>query len=275
MIESNFIEVPDEFKEYLSEFGVLYYDSSCKEPVTWGYRIIKHLGEEKWGQLNNYGMTKCLGYSSGFGGYLPQHADWILITKQLTRQEAIDKYGAIAEQGLEENKFPYGRRKYTVFGKTKFYNDILQIPTQEEQNVIDKKNKDELEKQKLEKENIKRQEPTYDICSKCQEDKIKKDKEKFEKEKKEAQDNIKLNGKRSCLSEEMTANGLYKDYQWSEEKRFYGVYAGRKCCDYKKGASKVCPLYAYDREIKKKEKSKMDVEKKRQRKLLKQTIPVQ
>ena len=223
--------MPQYLKEYLSNYDTVLIDAFCKEPIAWGYRIIKHLGEEKWKELYKYGTPTCLGYSETYP--LSQHANWILITKELTKQDAIDKYGKVKEQGYTNgcepgvitNIKPF---PYIVFGNTKFYNTKVQIPTPEEQKIIDEKRKEEVRKANLKYEQERGQEPTYDICFKCQKKKIEEDKYWYDK--------------------------------------FDGVEAGRKCGSYQKGASAYCPLYAYDREIIKKEKNKRDSENRRKRK---------
>lgn len=233
-------EIPQDLidGEYLSSYQAVLFDSSCNEPVAWGYRILKHLGEEKWAQLHKYGTTKCLGYSSGLWGrslYGDGHADWILIVKHLTRQDAIDIYGKVTNAGIDEYK-----QKYTIFGSTKFVNEIVQIPTPEEQKIIDaEKYKQDLKQStKYKKEHDAK--PIFDICLKC------------EKGRKWVEEHNKWIKESPNMTQEI------KDLN-------YEVY-GKKCGEYRKGASNTCPLYAYDREIIKKEKNKRDVENRKKRK---------
>jgi hypothetical protein len=79
---------------------------------------LKHLGDEKWSEISKYGGLECNhGYPS----------TWYLITKNLTPQEAIEKYG----KPTEYITGPKGGFRSITFGKKKFmsksmyFDDIL------------------------------------------------------------------------------------------------------------------------------------------------------
>ena len=99
---------PKEFEEYLGEYGPQLYDSWCGEPVGWGFKIIKHLGDEKWAKLSEHGDLECA------------YPNWFLITRKLTRAEAIEKYGPVVEE-----LGPRGGYKSGTFGEKRFVSKWL------------------------------------------------------------------------------------------------------------------------------------------------------
>jgi hypothetical protein len=36
------------------------YDVWCGEPVAWGFKIVKHLGEDLFRELGKHGQIKCI-----------------------------------------------------------------------------------------------------------------------------------------------------------------------------------------------------------------------
>lgn len=103
--------IPTHIAENLGNYGSQIKDGYCGEPIHWGYKIVSHLGEELWKEASNFGRQECV-MSGDFGG-----STWYLITKSLTRQEAIEKYGPETHVELG----PRGGFKHIIFGKTKFY----------------------------------------------------------------------------------------------------------------------------------------------------------
>lgn len=100
------MEIPEKFKGYLGRYGDCFFDSYSGEPISWGYPITKHLGEELWSELAGYGDLQCA-HSSG---------NWYLIIKSLTIPEAIEKYGAVTK----EERGPRGGFRTVTYGKTQF-----------------------------------------------------------------------------------------------------------------------------------------------------------
>lgn len=98
---------PMGYETDLGSFGVLLYDSCCGEPIAWGFKILHQLGEDRFNALKNYGRVECLNHL---------HHEWGLITKTLSRKEAIAQYGSITNE-----KFgPRGGWKSVTFGKITF-----------------------------------------------------------------------------------------------------------------------------------------------------------
>jgi hypothetical protein len=104
------IQKPIGYEKDLSPYDEVVYDGYCGEPVGWGFRIRRHLGQERFEQLRNFGRLE----------YLGPH-DWVLVTHTLSRVEAEMKYGPITE---EERGAGGGFRSIT-FGTTKFIADYL------------------------------------------------------------------------------------------------------------------------------------------------------
>lgn len=102
---------PAGYENDLSDFGIVIYDGWCGEPIAWGFKIIRHLGEERFQNLWKYGRLECVGGSG----------QWVVVTKTLTREEAVKKYGEITNEEFG----PRGGWKSVTFGDKKFISDIL------------------------------------------------------------------------------------------------------------------------------------------------------
>ncbi len=98
------MEIPEKFNEYLGSYGPVSYDSHCGEPIIWGYPIVRHLGESLWSELNQFASLKYTGNG------------WAVVTKTLTRQEAIEKYGP----ETEVERGPRGGFRSIQFGTKRF-----------------------------------------------------------------------------------------------------------------------------------------------------------
>jgi hypothetical protein len=102
--------LPPGYENELSNYQAVVTDGCCGEPVAWGHRIIRHLGEERFQQLYKYGELKCL-----------DMGEWVLMIKKLTRKEAEEMYGPITEEEFG----PRGGWKSTTFGTKKFISKIM------------------------------------------------------------------------------------------------------------------------------------------------------
>lgn len=103
---------PSELGEYLSEYGCVIFDGYCNEPVGWGFKIMVYLGEEKFIELGKYGKLECI---NGFKSL------WVLVTKTLSREKAIELYGPITNEVYG----PRGGWKSTTFGDKRFIRSYL------------------------------------------------------------------------------------------------------------------------------------------------------
>ena len=102
-------KIPKKFEDSLSDYGPKIFDSWCGEPVGWGYKIIKHLGDERFSELKECGEMNCI------------YPNWYLITKKLTREDAIKKYGEVTDKELG----PRGGFISITFGDKKFGSKCL------------------------------------------------------------------------------------------------------------------------------------------------------
>jgi len=101
-------DIRDDVKDCLStEYTPIIIDSGCDLPISWGYKVIKHLPEGLFEQVR-----PSMIYASG---------EWFYATKKLTPDEAIETYGPIT---LEE-KGPRGGFLSVTYGETKFTNRQL------------------------------------------------------------------------------------------------------------------------------------------------------
>ncbi len=102
------VEKPKGFENDLGSYGVCFYDSHCGEPVSWGFKIVNHLGEQRWAELGHFGDMQCT-----HGSY---NVNWYLIVKELTKEEALEKYGPVTN--LEVG--PRGGFRSVTYGDKKF-----------------------------------------------------------------------------------------------------------------------------------------------------------
>src|SRR3990167_965684 len=100
---------PKGYENDLSEYGPQIYDGYCGEPIGWGFKILNHLGEERFNGLYKFGDLECVN-----GEHL--QSIWSLIVKHLTREEAAEKYGAITNEEFG----PRGGFRSVTFGDKKF-----------------------------------------------------------------------------------------------------------------------------------------------------------
>lgn len=103
---------PPGFEDFLSGYTTVLFDGYCGEPVAWGFKIMRYLGEDLFQELGKYGTLKCI---DGF------KSSWALVIKTLSREEAIEKYGPITNEVFG----PRGGWKSTTFGNKKFTSDYL------------------------------------------------------------------------------------------------------------------------------------------------------
>lgn len=85
---------PKGFEDYLGSWE--WVKGSKEHPYAWGWKIIQHMGDDKWAELSQSKEVKemfCGGYSSGFNA----HADWYAIAKELTLEEAEERYGKVSK----------------------------------------------------------------------------------------------------------------------------------------------------------------------------------
>lgn len=106
------INIPDKFLPFFGSYGVVEVDPSAQQPVGWGYPIVGgQMGHELWAEMTTLGTV-------AFDHKLKTYA---LVTKKLTDEEAIQKYGPIS--AVEHG--PRGGFKSITFGSTKFSSKLF------------------------------------------------------------------------------------------------------------------------------------------------------
>lgn len=100
---------PGGYELDLSSFQPCLYDSCAGEAVAWGFKLIRRMSDERFQSLHQYGELHCT------------YPDWFLITRKLTRVEAIARYGDVSDE-----KFgPRGGWKSVTFGTKRFCSQFL------------------------------------------------------------------------------------------------------------------------------------------------------
>jgi hypothetical protein len=103
--------MPAELRSAFGSYDICIHDGYCGEPIGWGFRLHRYLGETQWAEAGKYGELV-------FGGELGK---WLLITKWLTPSEAIEKYGDVTE--IERG--PRGGFRSVVYGGKRFLSKRL------------------------------------------------------------------------------------------------------------------------------------------------------
>jgi hypothetical protein len=103
------MDIPKHFEQFLSSYGPQLFDSCCGEPTKWGFKIVKRCSDLEFELLGMFGELECC------------YPSWFLITKKLTRDEAIQKYG---EQTNIELGPRGGFRSVTFGNKTFLFKDL-------------------------------------------------------------------------------------------------------------------------------------------------------
>ena len=98
---------PAGYENDLSDYQEVGFDAYCGKPLSWGFRLRGHLGEDRFNALRQHGELVCVGFPNG---------RWSLIVKRLSKQEALDRYGAVTQ----EERGPRGGFRSITFGTTKF-----------------------------------------------------------------------------------------------------------------------------------------------------------
>lgn len=103
-------EKPSGYEDALGNYQVILVDMICGEPVAWGFPIVRHLGDEKFNKLRNFGILQYYDLDK-----------WALVVKTLSREEAEKIYGPINGEIFG----PRGGWRSTTFGTTKFISKFL------------------------------------------------------------------------------------------------------------------------------------------------------
>jgi hypothetical protein len=79
----NEVPKPAGYEEHLGGFQVITYDGGCGEPVSWGWRILNHLGPQLFSRIDKeYGEAT---------------NSWYAVARRLTFDEAVRKYGPVTK----------------------------------------------------------------------------------------------------------------------------------------------------------------------------------
>lgn len=104
--------VPEGYENDLSGYQAISADSWCGEPIAWGFKILNQLGEERFNALREYGELVC--HRDGY------KTSWSLAVKQLTHEEAIEKYGPVTHTETG----PRGGWRWIQYGDKKFLSKL-------------------------------------------------------------------------------------------------------------------------------------------------------
>lgn len=102
-------DIPAKFQGYIGSYGPQLFDGWCGEPTMWGCKITGHMGEDLFGELRSWAILNDCSLECSYPA-------WFLVTKKLTRQEAIEKYGDVTNEEFG----PRGGWKNVTFGKRTF-----------------------------------------------------------------------------------------------------------------------------------------------------------
>ena len=97
------------YEQDLGEYQSISQDSYCGESIMWGFPIEKQLGEEKFRTLECLYKLIC--------DYSPYGSKWFVVTKILSKEDAIKKYGKVTK----EERGPRGGFQLIRFGEKNFF----------------------------------------------------------------------------------------------------------------------------------------------------------
>jgi hypothetical protein len=103
------VDPPAGYESELSPFKACLFDSYCGEPIAWGFELKKQLGEDRFQALRQFGKMEC------------SYPKWFLIVRELSREEAVLKYGEVTAEEFG----PRGGWKSVTFGTKKFLSPRL------------------------------------------------------------------------------------------------------------------------------------------------------
>lgn len=121
------LPLPDHLKVYFSDYKVCVVDAGCGEPVAWGYEPQTRLADDLFAEVGTkYGTWHCGPRRESMGSWLAGKtptsiSHWFLITKYLTLEEAIEKYGS--EVCYERG--PMGGFRSMTVGGRQFFHELL------------------------------------------------------------------------------------------------------------------------------------------------------
>lgn len=99
------IGIKQKYDKILGNYGEMLYDGFCGEPIAWGFPLLERVDCNMWNELSALGELE---YRNG--------TSYALVTKWLTREEAIIKYGEVTDEEFG----PKGGWKSVTLGEKKF-----------------------------------------------------------------------------------------------------------------------------------------------------------
>ena len=102
-------EPPKGYEGDLGSYERVLIDYICGEPLAYGFRLVRYMGEERFNGLRNHGKLTYI--ETGFGnGY------WVLATDFLTPEKAVKLYGKVTRIRVG----PRGGWKSAFYGEKEF-----------------------------------------------------------------------------------------------------------------------------------------------------------
>lgn len=112
---------PQGFEDVLLDEEVCIFDSNCKMPVYWGYKLKEQIGEERFNALKQVAKVK---FAPG-----PKYPEgtWFVVSRVLSYQDALILYGPF--KGMTYG--PRGGFRGITFGEIMFTSKELIPPSEE------------------------------------------------------------------------------------------------------------------------------------------------
>lgn len=89
--------VPPAWVDVLGPYGPVIIDKGCREPIAWGFKLTKKLGEEEFKALKESGLGDLEWIGKREDPTTEWPDDYALVTQWLNGNEAITKYGPLGK----------------------------------------------------------------------------------------------------------------------------------------------------------------------------------
>jgi hypothetical protein len=133
MSEQSRPKKPAGYEDALGEYETLYWDSTCREPIMWGWKIVKQLDEARFAELKTVANVECV----GVGPSSPKGGLWVVVDQWLTAEEAVERYGAVTNI----SSGPRGGWKSTTYGSTTFTSRWMSPSAMQQRRLIGQQKK--------------------------------------------------------------------------------------------------------------------------------------
>ena len=98
-------KLPKKIKDMFGEYRPVVFDGYCGEPIGWGHRPNRYLEKPEFEEARKYGEWTYI------------NDVWCLVTKKITKKEALEKYGPVSELKVG----PQGGFRSVNYGEHTFF----------------------------------------------------------------------------------------------------------------------------------------------------------